>query len=114
MTKWSLTDEREALSMACLGLLNLVLSQWFRPSGRRGSPVDAAYREARIVSLEKKMGNSETTCASDLCTALLSSYDSNMLHCSGHKNCTRKCLFSHTLAVLLASSDSAKTTALKG
>ena len=101
--------------MACLGLLNLVLSQWFKPSGHRGSPVDTAYREARLVSLEKKMENSETTCASDLCTALLSSYDNNMLHCrSGHKNWTRKCLFSHTLAVLLASSDSAKTTALKG
>lgn len=114
MTKQSLTDEREGLSMACLGLLNLVLSQWFKPSGHCSSPVDVAYCEARLVSLEEKMGNSETTCASDLCTVLLSSYDSNVLHCSGHKNCTRKCLFSDTLAVLLASSDSAKTTALKG
>ena len=114
MTKRSLTDEREGLSVACLGLLNLVLSQWFKPSGHRGSPVDAAYHEARLMSLEKKTGTSETSCASDLCTILLSSYDSNMFHCSGHKNCTKKCLLSHTLAVLLASSDSAKATALKG
>ena len=114
MTKRSLRDEREGLSMASLGLLNLVLAQWFKPSGHHGSPVDTAYREARLVSLEKKTGKSETSCASDLCTILLSSYDGNMLHCSGHKNCTRKCLISHTLAVLLASSDSAKDTALNG
>lgn len=114
MTKRSLTDEMEELSMASLGLLNLVLSHWFKPAGDH--PVDTAYREARLVSLEKKMGNSEVTCASDLCTILLSTYDGNVLsHRSGHKNViTRKCLVSNTLAVLLACSDSAKDTALRG
>ena len=107
-------DEMEDLSTANLGLLNLVLSQWFKPSSDCSGPVDAAYRKARLLSLEKEMENSETTCASDLCTVILSSYDGNVLHCSEHKNCTRKCLISHTLAVLLASSDSAKATALKG
>lgn len=115
MTKRSLTDEMEGLSVASLSLLSLVLSHWFKPSCAHGSPVDTAYREARLVSLEKKLGNSEATCASDLCTVLLSTYDGNMLsHSSGHKNSTRKCLVSHTLAVLLACSDTAKITALKG
>ena len=112
MTKRSLIDEIEELSMASLSLLNLVLSRWFKPAGEH--PVAAAYREARLVSLEEKMENSEATCASDLCTILLSTYDGNTSHCSGHKNSTRKCLVSHTLAVLLACSDTAKRTALKG
>lgn len=101
--------------MAGLGLLNLVLSRWFRPADGHIGPVEAAYREARLSSLEKKMGNSEATCASDLCTVLLSTYDDSMLsHSSGHKSSARKCLINHTLAVLLACSDSAKATALKG
>lgn len=110
MAKRSLTDEMEELSIASLGLLNLVLSCWFKPTSDH--PVDAAYREARLVSLEKKMCNSEATCASDLCTVLLSTYDSNISHHSGHN--TRKCLVGQTLAILLACSDTAKTTALKG
>ena len=112
LTKRSLVDEMEELSMASLGLLNLVLSHWFKPAGDH--PVDAAYRKTRLVSLEKKMENSEATCASDLCTILLSTYDGSTLHCSGQKNLTRKCLVSHTLAVLLACSNTAKGTALKG
>ena len=99
----------EELSMASLGLLNLVLSHWFKPASDH--PVDTAYRKARIVSLEKKMENSEATCASDLCTILLSTYDGSTC---GQKNSTRKCLVSHTLAVLLACSDTAKGTAMKG
>jgi len=115
MTKKGFTDETEELLVANLSLLNLVLSHWFKPAGGHGDPVGMANHEARLLSLEEKMVNSETTCASDLCTVLLSVYDSNMLsHSSGHKSVTRKCLVSHTLAVLLACSESAKATALKG
>lgn len=105
-------NEMGGLSVTSLSLLNLILSNWFRPAS---GPVYTAYREARLISLEKKMTNSETTCASDLCTVLLSAYDGNTLsHPGGHKISTGKCLVSHTLAVLLASSDTAKTTALEG
>jgi len=100
MIKKSSEDQTDNLTMAGFSLLNLVLSNWFRPD-----PVDEACRQARLELLE------DTSQYCDLCTLLLWAHDGSLLRGGGHKE---KSLVGHTLAVLLACSDTAKNTALKG
>jgi len=103
MVKKSSEDQTDDLTMAGFSLLSLVLSQWFRPA--TSDPVDEACRQARLELLER------TSQYCDLCTLLLRAYDGSLLRGGGHKE---KSLAGHTLAVLLACSDTAKKTALKG
>ena len=99
MVKRSSGDHTDDLTMAGFSLLNLILSGWFGPA--TSDPINEACRQARLQLVEESC---------DLCTLLLSAYDGNSLR-SGHKG---RGLAGDTLAVLLACSNTAKNTALKG